>query len=66
MSFGQDVVSQKTVENWFNRFKSGNYSIEDEVKSGRTTELDDDELRELSSRIESEIDNTRNGNDTWH
>ena len=46
-AFGQDVVSQQTVNNWFKRFKSGNYKIEDETRSGRPSELDDQALQQL-------------------
>ena len=46
-AFGQDVVSHQTVFNWYHRFRSGNYSIEDEIRSGRPSELDNEELRKL-------------------
>ena len=46
-AYGQGVVTEQTVRNWFHRFASGNYSIKDESKSGRPTELDDEELLQL-------------------
>ncbi len=46
-AFGDDVVSMKTCYNWFSRFSSGDYSVEDKSRSGRPPEFDDDTLREL-------------------
>jgi histone-lysine N-methyltransferase SETMAR len=46
-AFGPDIVSATTVRDWFQRFKSGDYSIVDKTKSGRPPELDDGELRQL-------------------
>ena len=46
-AFGEDVVSQQKVNNWFKRFKSGNYNIEDETQSGRPSELDYQALQQL-------------------
>ena len=45
--FGQNIVSKTTVYGWFNRFMAGNETLEDEPRSGRPPEIDDDELREL-------------------
>ncbi|CAG0891464.1 unnamed protein product [Darwinula stevensoni] len=38
---GEGVISEKTCFNRFARFKSPNYSVEDEPRSGRPSELDD-------------------------
>ena len=46
-AFGQNIVSNTTVYDWFNRFMAGNETLEDEPRSGHPPELDDDELREL-------------------
>ena len=46
-AFLPDVVSKQTVKNWFKRFKSGNYSIDDETRSGRPSELDNQALQQL-------------------
>ena len=46
-AFGEGVVSEKTCFNWFNRFKSGDYNMDDKPRSGRPPELDDKALRQL-------------------
>ena len=46
-AFGQDVVSYKTVTKWYSYFQLGNWSIEDEPRSGRPSEIDDQALLQL-------------------
>ena len=46
-AFGKNIVSKATLYDSFNRFMVGNETLEDEPRSGRRSELDDDELREL-------------------
>ena len=46
-AFDQNIVSKTTVYDWFNSFMAGNETLEDEPRSGRPPELDDDELRGL-------------------
>ncbi|VDO83773.1 unnamed protein product [Heligmosomoides polygyrus] len=41
----EDAVSQRTVRRWFNRFESGDTSLEDREHSGRPSTEDDDEVR---------------------
>lgn len=43
-AFGENVISQRTVYNWFNKFKQGKYNLKDEPRSGRPSELDNDQL----------------------
>ena len=43
-ALGEDTVSQSTVSRWFRRFASWNSSFEDEERSGRPVELEDDDL----------------------
>lgn len=44
-AFGEGTVSRTTAYDWFDRFRGGDYSLEDQPRSGRPSELDDDELR---------------------
>jgi transposase len=46
-TMGEDVVSIRTAQHWFNRFKNGNLELEDLPRSGRPREVDTDVLREL-------------------
>jgi histone-lysine N-methyltransferase SETMAR len=50
-AIGSDVVSVSTACRWFERFRNKDYSLEDEPKSGRPTEID---LSELKQVIESD------------
>jgi histone-lysine N-methyltransferase SETMAR len=43
----EEVPSVTTCQRWFNRFRQGNFSVLDEERSGRPSELDDEELRRL-------------------
>jgi transposase len=43
----EDVLSTRTVQNWFNRFRNGNFELDDLPRSGRPLELDMNLLRQL-------------------
>lgn len=38
--FGDDTPSQRQCQNWFTKFGSGDFSLEDELRFGRPVELD--------------------------
>ena len=42
-----NVIDESTVDRWYQRFRSHNFSLEDEHKSGRPIEIDVDQLKEL-------------------
>ena len=44
---GEDVLSIRTAQSWFNRFKNGNFELDDLPRSGRPMELDVDLLKQL-------------------
>ena len=46
-TMGEDVLSIRTAQHWFNRFKNGNFEIDDLPRSGRPLELDVDLLTQL-------------------
>ena len=51
-------MSYITAKRWFNRFRNGDFSLQDDLRSGRPTEID---LAELKYVLESESDqSTRN------
>ena len=55
---GQRAVSHATAKRWFNRFRKGDYSLQDDQRSGRPLEIDFTELQRV---LESEPDqSTRN------
>lgn len=45
--FGQESPSERTCRDWFAKFKSGDFSLEDNERSGRPPELNDEALLEL-------------------
>jgi transposase len=46
-TMGEDVLSICAAQHWFNRFKNGNFELEDLPRSGRPMELDVDLLTQL-------------------
>ena len=44
---GKRAVSTKTACRWFERFRNGDFSLDDEPKSGRPTEIDLSELKDV-------------------
>lgn len=42
--YGRAAVSERTVQKWFSRFRSGNINLKDEERSGRPSEIDDDKI----------------------
>ena len=49
MSMVPNAVSLRVCQNWFARFKMGDFDLEDKKRQGRPSELDDHELEELIS-----------------
>jgi transposase len=43
---GEDVISNRTAQNWFKRFNDGDTSLEDEPRSGSPVTVDSEALRE--------------------
>jgi transposase len=46
-TMGEDVLSTSTAQHWFNRFKNGNFELDDLPGSGRPMELDVNLLKQL-------------------
>ena len=46
-AFGNDSVNERTVQCWFTKFRSGDFSLEDQPRSGRRTVIQDEDLRTL-------------------
>ena len=40
--YGDEALKVRQCQNWFDKFRSGDFSLEDEKRSGRTVEVDDD------------------------
>jgi len=46
-TIGEDVLSIRTAQNWFNRFNNGNFELDDLPRSGRPMELNVNLLKQL-------------------
>ena len=46
-TMGEDVLSIRTAQHWFNRFKNGNLELDDLPRPGRPLEVDVDHLKQL-------------------
>lgn len=46
-TMGKDVLSTRTAQHWFNRFKNGNFELDDLPRSGRPLEVDMDALKQF-------------------
>jgi transposase len=47
ITMGKDLLSIRTAQHWFNRFKNGNLKLDDLPRSGRPLEVDLDILKKL-------------------
>ena len=45
--YGDNAVTVRTCQNWFERFRQGDFSLEDKERSGRPLEMVTDELEAL-------------------
>ena len=46
-AWGADTTCTRTVQSWFNHFRSGDLSLEEEDGQGRPSQVDDDKLKAL-------------------
>jgi hypothetical protein len=42
--YGEDVLTKHQCQNWFAKFQSGNFDVEDAPSSGRPVETDKDTI----------------------
>ena len=40
--YGDEALKGRQCQNWFRKFRSGDFSLQDEPRSGRPNEVDDD------------------------
>ncbi|XP_067126777.1 histone-lysine N-methyltransferase SETMAR-like [Centruroides vittatus] len=45
--YGSGVISDRAVRKWFTKFRSGDFSLKDEERPGRSSDFDDDVLKVL-------------------
>lgn len=42
--YGVDAIAPRTAQDWFTKFKNGNFNLDDTPRSGRPTDFDEDRL----------------------
>ena len=45
--YGEDVLTECQCQNWFAKFRSGNFDVEDAPRFGRPVEADEDTIKAL-------------------
>ena len=43
--YGEEASKDRQCRNWFDKFRSGDFSLNDEQLSGRPNEVDDDQIK---------------------
>ena len=51
--YGENALSSRTCRKWFHRFKAGNFCLQDEERSGRPSQTDEDIIRDLVEKSRS-------------
>ena len=45
--YGEGAIAERTIRDWFARFKRGNFDLNRAPRSGRPIKMDEDQLRDL-------------------
>ena len=45
--YSEEALKDRQCRNWFDKFRSGDLSLEDEQRSGRPNEVDDDQIKAI-------------------
>jgi [histone H3]-lysine36 N-dimethyltransferase SETMAR len=40
--YGKDVLTERQCQNWFEKFRSGNFDVDDAPRSGRSVEANEE------------------------
>ena len=54
--YGEKSLTERQCQNWFARFRYGDFHLKDALLSGRPTEVDDDKIK---AKIENNRRSTR-------
>ena len=44
---GEETLKERQCRNWFDKFRSGDFSLKNEPRSGRPNEVDDDQIKAI-------------------
>ncbi|GFX80681.1 hypothetical protein TNCV_499481 [Trichonephila clavipes] len=59
-AFGKDIVYARTCQRWFNKFRSGDLSLQESDRSGRPFEIDNDTRYIISNSSKTKYPLTKN------
>ena len=45
--YDEEALKDRQCRNWFDEFRSGDFSFKDEQRSGRPNEVDDDQIKAI-------------------
>ena len=45
--YGKEALKDRQCRNWFDKFRTGDLSLKDEQRSGRSNQVDDDEIKAI-------------------
>ena len=45
--YGEEALKDRQCRNWFDKFRSGDFSLKDEKRSDRPNEVDDDQVKTI-------------------
>ena len=45
--YGEEALKYRQCRNWFDKLRSGDFSLKDEERSGRSNEVDDDQIKAI-------------------
>ncbi|XP_014488991.1 PREDICTED: histone-lysine N-methyltransferase SETMAR-like [Dinoponera quadriceps] len=45
--YGEEALKERQCRNWFDKFRSGDFSLKDEQRSGRPLQADDDQIKAI-------------------
>ena len=46
--YDEEALKDRQCRNWFDIFRSGDFSLKDEQRSGRPNEVDDDQIKAIT------------------
>ncbi|XP_055377183.1 histone-lysine N-methyltransferase SETMAR-like [Condylostylus longicornis] len=45
--YGDEALKERQCQNWFSKFRAGDFSLKDEQRTGRPIEIDDDQIKAI-------------------
>lgn len=45
--YGDEALKERQCQNWFAKFRSGDFLLKDEEHSGRPVEIDDEQIKAI-------------------